>query len=60
MKRQYLNPSIEVIEIRQQCNILTGSVTDVTGNTGIGYGGGGHVEPTAPGFDDEFDALFGL
>ena len=58
MKKQYVNPSLEVVEILQQGNILTESITDIDGNTDIDYGGGGHGEPMAPEFfnDFEFDA----
>jgi hypothetical protein len=49
MKKHYLNPSLEVVEIQQQCKILSDSskISDIEGNTDIDYGGGGHVEPMA-------------
>jgi len=55
MKKQYVNPSLEVVKIHQQGNILTGSITDISGNTDIDYGGGGHGDPMAPEFFDEFE-----
>lgn len=56
MKKHYLNLSMEVEEIQQEGNILSGSkVNGIDGNTNIGYGGGGHVEPMARELDDDFD-----
>ncbi len=56
MKKLYVTPSLEVVEIQQQGYILTGSIIDINGgDTGIGYGGGGHVEPTSRMFIDDFD-----
>ena len=55
MKKLYLNPSLEVVEIQQQAYILTGSIVDIDSNTDIGYGGGDHVDPMAPEFGDDFD-----
>lgn len=55
MKKQYFIPSLEVVEIQPQAYILTGSIVDVEGNTDIDYGGGGHVDPMAPEFGDDFD-----
>ena len=54
MKKQYVNPSMEVVKIQQQCNILAGSIDAIDGNADIDYGGGGHVDPMAPEFFDEF------
>ncbi len=55
MKKQYVNPSLEVVAIQQLGCILTESIVDIAGNTDIGYGGGGHGEPMAPEFFDEFE-----
>ena len=55
MKKKYVNPSLEVVELQQQGNILTESIVDIAGNTDIDYGGGGHGEPMAPEFFDEFE-----
>ena len=55
MKKQYVNPSLEVVKIQQLGCILTESITDIEGNTDINYGGGGHGEPMAPEFFDEFE-----
>lgn len=59
MKKQYLKPSLEVVEIQQQCNILAGSITGIDGDADIGYGGGGTVTPMAPELGDDFD-FYGL
>jgi len=53
MKKQYVNPSLEVVKIQQLGYILTESIVDIEGNTDIDYGGGGHGEPMAPEFLDE-------
>ena len=63
MKKQYVNPSLEVVKIQQRGCVLTDSIVDIVdiaGNTDIDYGGGGHSEPMAPEFFDEFevDATF--
>jgi len=56
MKKQYVNPSMKVVKIHQRGCILTGSIVNITGNTEIDYGGGGHVDPMAPKYDDDWDA----
>ena len=38
---------MEVVKIQQQCNILAGSIDAIDGNSGIDYGGGGHVHPSS-------------
>ena len=43
MKKQYIKPSMEVVEIKINQQLLT--VSDP------GYGGGGNADPQAPGFD---------
>ena len=55
MKKHYFNPSLEVVKIQQLGYILTESITDIAGNTDINYGGGGHGDPMAPEFLDEFE-----
>jgi hypothetical protein len=55
MKKQYVNPPLEVVKIQQLGYILTESIVDIAGNTDIDYGGGGHGEPMAPEFFDEFE-----
>ena len=55
MKQQYIKPSMEVVNVQQQGYILAGSITDIDGNTDIDYGGGGHIDPMAPDFSDDFD-----
>ena len=54
MKKNYLIPSMEIVEIQQKGNILIGSITDIEGNIDINYGGGGCVEPMAPELGDNF------
>lgn len=54
MKKHYFNPSLEVVEIQQQGCVLTESIVDIEGNADIDYGGGGHGEPMAPEFFDDF------
>ena len=40
---------MRVVRIQQKCQILSGSVTSVeSGDTGIGYGGGGNGPARAP------------
>ena len=42
MKKEYINPQMEVVEIKINQQLLTQSDP--------GYGGGGNDEPEAPGF----------
>ena len=58
MKKQYVNPSLEVVKIQQRGCVLTDSIVDIVdiaGNTDINYGGGGHGDPMAREFFDEFE-----
>jgi len=55
MKKQYVNPSLEVVKIQQRGCVLTESIVDIEGNTDIDYGGGGHVDPMAPEFLDDYE-----
>ena len=44
-----MKPALRVVRIQQKCQILSGSVTSVeSGDTGIGYGGGGNGPARAP------------
>ena len=58
MKKNYVKPTMEVVEFRISQQILTDSITDINGNGGIGYGGGGKVEPMAPEMPDLLDDDF--
>ena len=55
MKKKYVNPSLEIVKIQQRGCVLTESIVDIEGNTDIDYGGGGHGDPMAPEFFDEFE-----
>ena len=41
MKKQYVNLSLEVVEIQQRGSILAGSVDEIDSNADVGYGGAG-------------------
>ena len=61
MKKEYMEPQMEAIEIKAQ-QLLAGSITDFSGNGGFTGGGGGTgTGPSggrAPLFDDPaWDAL---
>ena len=43
MKKRYVEPQMEVVEIASSVQLLAGSVP--------GYGGGGNADPQAPEFD---------
>ena len=58
MKKNYISTTMEVVEFRTSQQILTESITNVDGNSGIGYGGGGSVEPMAPEMPDFLDDDF--
>ena len=59
MKKQYVNPSLEVVAIQQRGQMLSGSIDGVNSNVDIQYGGGGNgtgsSEPMAREFFDEFE-----
>ena len=40
MKKIYLVPAIQVVELQLTNSMLTTSATDATGNVGLQYGGG--------------------
>ena len=58
MKKNYVSPTMEVVEFRISQQILTESVTNVGGNSGIGYGGGSTTDPMAPEMPDLLDDDF--
>ena len=43
MKKEYIKPQMEVVEIASSVQLLAGSTP--------GYGGGGNADPQAPEFD---------
>lgn len=48
-KKQYQHPTMCVVRMMHQTQLLSSSITDVNGNdTGIGYGGGGSGSARAP------------
>ena len=50
-KKDYQQPEMRVVKIQHQYQLLANSVTDVdSGDTGIGFGGGGSSGGRAPGF----------
>ena len=53
MKKEYMKPQMEAIEIKSQCQILAGSVNSISGD--FEYGGGGTGTARAPEYDDEID-----
>ena len=53
MKKQYMKPQMEAIEIQNACQILAGSmVSDISGD-GFIYEGGSKETARAPMFDDD-------
>ena len=40
MKKIYISPEVEVMKIQSQGQMLTGSLTGIGGDSGMGYGGG--------------------
>ena len=52
MKKEYINPTMEVVCINNESSILIGSLTKATGG-GMGYGGGSSVEGRSRESDDD-------
>ncbi len=52
-KKVYQHPMMHIVMI-QQAQLLSGSgkVSDVKGNSGLGYGGGGSGPAVAPEYED--------
>ena len=44
MKKIYISPEVEVMKIQSQGQMLTGSLTGIGGDSGMGYGGGSDSE----------------
>lgn len=59
MKKEYMKPSMEVIEIKNGCQILAGSVANASGNVFEGEVTGGSGQGRAPEFQEMQDLLFG-
>ena len=53
MKKVYMAPQTEQIEVKIESALLDGSITEVGGDTGIGQGGNesGTGNPDSRGFD---------
>jgi hypothetical protein len=56
MKKVYFPATMTVVEFQQRSHILAGSVTNIDGNTDLGYGGGGTEDAMSP----ELEDLLGL
>lgn len=55
-KKDYKNPTVQIVNIQQKARLLSGSLTDIsTGDTGISYGGGGSGTAYARAFDEWID-----
>ena len=62
MKKEYVKPQMEVVNINHRQPLLTGSLQSIVGNTDIDFGGAGNEVGRAPMFDEmeaEVNALFG-
>ena len=53
MKNQYFHPSMRVVEIKNNCQILAGSVASIKSGDGFIYGGGSSGSARAPMFDED-------
>ena len=59
MKKEYMKPSMEAVEIKNECQILAGSVNNASGNVFDGTVTGGNEPGRAPEFQEMQDLLFG-
>lgn len=57
----YVKPQMEVVELKMSQQLLTGTITDITGNTNISDGGGGSGPAMVPGLfgNTEWDLILG-
>lgn len=55
MKKVFSKPTIQTVDIQQQASLMAGSVNNIVGNSGIGYGGGGTGAARANENCDEWD-----
>lgn len=59
MKKEYMKPSMEAVEIKNRQQLLAGSVTNVNGNVFDGTITGSNEPGRAPEFQKMQDLLFG-
>jgi hypothetical protein len=59
MKKDYLKPSMEAVEIKNRQQVLAGSVTGVDGNVFDGTINGSNEPGRAPEFQEMEELLFG-
>ena len=59
MKKEYMKPSMEAVEIKNRQQLLAGSVTNVNGNVFDGTITGSNEPGRAPEFQEMQDLLFG-
>ena len=52
MKKEYMKPSMEAVEIKNECQILAGSVNNVNGNVFDGTITGSNEPGRAPEFQE--------
>ena len=57
MKKQYMKPSMEAVEIKNECQILAGSVSSVDGDVFTGDISGSSEPGRAPELDSFFSNL---
>ncbi len=55
MKKIYISPEVEVMKIQSQGQMLTGSLTGIGGDSGMGYGGGSDSEIARSRDFEDFD-----
>ena len=60
MKKNYLKPSMEAVEIKNECQILAGSVTSVGGDVFNGDISGSKEPARSPEFQEMQDLIFGI
>ena len=55
MKKEYMKPTLRVVEINQRSCILSLSMTEVNGNASLNYRGGGNGAARVRGRGRNFD-----
>ncbi len=58
MKKIYISPEVEVMKIQSQGQMLTGSLTGIGGDSGMGYGGGSDSEIARSRDFEDFDERY--
>ena len=58
MKKEYMKPTMDVVQMGQMGQLLAGSLDSVDGNAGVGYGGAGTGDPQAPDLVFDWDDLY--